>query len=110
HRPPSTWPPCARGLAVPMIDRSVAAVRRGSWGPLHATIFGAWFAPFAAMAWVGWALSAYSGAAAVTPATASLLLTLVLLAIAVRLYWRARPVAMPSYFQSGRFWALFWGV
>ncbi len=92
------------------IDPGGPQIRDGAWGPIYATLFGAWFAPWPAAIWAGWALSSYSGAGVIVPAVISGLLTVGLLAVAARLYVRVRPVAVPSYYHSGRFWALFWTV
>lgn len=91
--------------------KAAASIQEGVWGPLYATLFGAWFAPWAAVAWVAWALSTLAGGPVLLLGIFAGVLTLLLLAGSAALYRAARPVLQtPEYYRRGMFWLAFWLV
>lgn len=59
-----------------IVERGSSETQSGVWGPVYATVFGAWFAPWPAAVWAAWALSSYGSAGVIAPAVCTGLLTM----------------------------------
>lgn len=87
-----------------------APMPEGKWGPLYALLFGAWFAPWPALAWGSWALSDLSGGRTALLGGVVIGVSLLLLVIAAALFIAARPTLQtPNHYGKGTFIA-FWLV